>query len=656
MTTSIAVNKKAHIFLLSAIGVIALPHVFHLPNAVIGYFLLLLGWCFAGIFQPARLPGPVLLILLTVCGLAILYFQFHTFLGRDAGTSLFLIALGLKLMELKSARDIYLVNNLAFIVAASQFLFDQSILMAAYILLVSCVLLAVMIFLNSNAPETLTAIKKAAVIVAQAIPMTIAVFIFFPRVEAPRWLLFNDNHEAMTGLSDSMEPGSITDLGMSDELAFRVRFDGAIPPPAQRYWRGPVLTHTNGKRWTQSKNLDYQQQMAKPSYSGQAYQYKLLMEPQNKNWVYALDLPATYPQPLQRNANYQLISPHELDKRSEYQLTSYPLYNTGTITKIEYRDARQLPGAPSGKIKQLVEQLHGFKSSPEEFINHLLNHFRQEDFHYTLTPPLMEENPIETFLFETRRGFCSHYAAAFVYLLRTADIPARVVTGYQGGELNSAGNYLEIRQADAHAWAEVWLENKGWIRFDPTAAIAPERIERSIDTSLLAQGQPIQFSSPSEGALAAINLLKNVRQLWHSVDYNWQRWVINYNSANQSNFLSSFGIGDFRGMVYWMMAIVAIITALLSLYLFYQSPEPVDPGLKAYKKFLKKLAKAGYPKNPGEGPREFAERIKLNLPHHSDGIEAITSAFLAQHYGKYPSPEGSQELKSLIRTLKILRA
>lgn len=656
MTTSIAVNKKAHIFLLSAIGVIMLPHVFHLPYPIIGYVFLLLGWRFAGIFQPARLPGSVLLILLTVCGLAILYFQFHTFLGRDAGTSLFLIALGLKLMELKSARDIYLVNNLAFIVAASQFLFDQSILMAAYILLVSCVLLAVMIFLNSQTPETLTAIKKAAVIVAQAIPMTIAVFIFFPRVEAPRWLLFNDNHEAMTGLSDSMEPGSITDLGMSDELAFRVRFDGDIPPPAQRYWRGPVLTHTDGKRWTQAKNLDYQQQMAKPSYSGKAYQYKLLMEPQNKNWVYALDLPATYSQSLQLNANYQLISPHELDKRSEYQLTSYPHFNTGTITKTEYRDARQLPGAPSEKIKQLVEQLQGFKSSPEEFINRLLNHFRQEDFHYTLTPPLMEENPIETFLFETRRGFCSHYAAAFVYLLRTADIPARVVTGYQGGELNSAGNYLEIRQADAHAWAEVWLENKGWSRFDPTAAIAPERIERSIDISLLAQGQPIQFFSPSEGALAAINLLKNVRQLWHNVDYNWQRWVINYNSRNQSNFLSSFGIDDFRAMVYWMMAIVAVITTLLSLYLFYQNPEPFDPGLKAYKKFLRKLAKAGYPKPPGEGPREFAERIKLNLPHHSDRIEAITSAFLAQHYGKNPSSDGSEELQRLIRSLKIARS
>jgi len=214
-------------------------------------------------------------------------------------------------------------------------------------------------------------------------------------------------------------------------------------------------------------------------------------------------MPAEYALPLSQNANYQLITSEKPDKRTEYKITSYLNYNTGTITRTEYKDATQLPDEPSGKIKQLVKQLHGFDSSPDDFIKQLLNHFRREDFHYTLTPPLMEENPIETFLFETRYGFCSHYAAAFVYLMRVANIPARVVTGYQGGELNKVGNFLEIRQADAHAWAEVWLENKGWVRFDPTAAIAPERIERGINIDQLIPGGAISYMPTGAAAQAA---------------------------------------------------------------------------------------------------------------------------------------------------------
>ncbi len=652
MITNPAHNKEILVFLLSSIGLIVLPHVYHLHLAVFGFFCLLLAWRFVGIWKPERLPTFPIILLLIVSGMAILYIQHRGFLGRDGGTSLFVIALGLKLMEIKTERDLYLINYLAFIVAASQFLYEQSILMAAYILFVCCVLLATLVFINSYVAQTSTSLKKAAVIIAQAIPMTIVVFILFPRVEAPRWLLFNDEHQARMGLSDSMEPGSITDLGMSDELVFRVKFTGAIPPSKQRYWRGPVLTQTDGKKWTQAKDLSYQQHLDKVNFSGKPYQYTLLMEPQDKNWVFALDMPADFPQILRQNANYQLVSPDELDKRTEYKLTSYLNYNTGYLTKTEYKDARQLPGAPSDKIKQLVTQLHGFDSTPEVFINQLLNHFRKEDFHYTLTPPLMEDNPIETFLFETRYGFCSHYASAFVYLMRVADIPARVVTGYQGGEFNAVGNFLEIKQADAHAWAEVWLDKQGWVRVDPTAAIAPERIEKNIDINRLVPGGLISYASSGTGQ-AAFNLLKQARQLWSNVDYNWQRWVINYNNTNQASFLSSFGIADFKTMVYWMMTIVGIITAMLSLFLLYRRPKPIDRTLVVYNRFLKKIAKAGLTKNTGEGARDFAERIKPKLPEQADGIEEITASFIDQRYGSKPSEDGFKRLDRLVGLFKV---
>lgn len=653
MTLTSAHHKNTLIFLLASIGLIVLPHVYHLPVVLFGFFCLLLSWRFIGIWKPEHLPKGLVLLLLTVFGIVILYSQHRGVLGRDGGTSLFVIALGLKLMEIKTERDLYLVNYLAFIVAASQFLYEQSILMAAYILFVCCVLLATLVVINNPVARTRVAIKKSAVIIGQAIPIAIAVFILFPRVEAPKWLLFDNDQQAKMGLSDTMEPGSITNLGQSDELVFRVTFAGDIPPPHLRYWRGPVLTHTDGKKWTQASDLLRQPLLKKPSFSKSSYQYTLLMEAQDKNWVFALDMPAKFPPSVHQNANYQLLSTDDLHQRTEYALTSYSHYNTGAITPTADQQARQLPSTPSYRLKQLVTQLHGFDSSPENFIQQLLNHFRQEDFHYTLTPPLMEDNPVETFLFETRHGFCSHYASAFVTLMRVANIPARVVTGYQGGELNSVGNFLEIRQAQAHAWAEVWLDNKGWVRVDPTAAIAPERIEKTIDTNRLVSEGFINYTSASEGAQAALLWLQHTKQLWRHVDYNWQRWVINYNTSNQSRFLSLLGITDFKTMAYWMGAIIAIITAILSMFLFYQSSKPVDRTLLVYNRFLNKLAKAGLSKKAGEGARDFADRIKPKLPQQSDNIEQITDAFIALRYGSQPTAAGLKQLDRWVAVFKV---
>ena len=646
-------NKSILIFLLASIGLIAFPHSKNIPIPLFAFFYLLLSWRFIGIWKQNWLPNKLTLFFLTVCGLVLIYSQHHGLLGRDAGTRLFVTALGLKLLEIKSERELYLITYLAFIVAASQFLYQQSLLMAAYILFVCCVLLATLVCINSSKPQPFAALKTAGIILLQAIPMAVVLFILFPRIEAPKWMFFNEPHQAKAGLSDSMEPGSISDLGMSDELVFRVKFTKDLPPPSQRYWRGPVLSYTDGKKWTQIKDLRFKQFLDKPVFSGSPYQYTLLMEPQNKNWVFALEMPADYALPLSQNANYQLMTSESPDKRTEYKIISYLNYNTGFITRTEYKDATQLPNPPSDKIKQLVKQLHGFDSTPDAFIKQLLTHFRQEDFHYTLTPPLMEENPIETFLFETRYGFCSHYAAAFVYLMRVANIPARVVTGYQGGEWNKVGNFLEIRQADAHAWAEVWLENKGWVRFDPTAAIAPERIERNINIDQLMPGGIISFSPTGAAAQTAFNWLKQTRQLWSNIDYNWQRWVINYDNKNQSSFLSSLGITDIKAMMYWMIGSIGLIAALLSWLLLYQKQQTVDPVLRIYNRFCKKLAKRGLPKGQCEGAKDFAERIKMTLPEQAGAIDQITHLFIKLRYGKNAGLDDFKSFKQSVEKFKI---
>ena len=650
---NIAQNKSILIFLLSSIGLIAFPHIDHIPIALFAFFFLMLSWRFIGIWKQNWLPNKLIIFFLTVCGLALLYSQHQGILGRDAGTRLFVTALALKLHEIKSERDLYLITYLAFIVAASQFLYEQSLLMAAYILCVCCVLLATLVCINSGKPQPGSVLKTASLIIVQAMPIAAVLFILFPRFEAPNWMLLNEVHQAKTGLSDSMEPGSISNLGLSDELVFRVKFTGALPPPEQRYWRGPVLSHTDGKRWTQAKGTKFGTFLDKPVFKGPSYQYTLMMEPQDKKWVFALDMPAEFSLPLSRNANYQLTTTENPDKRAEYQITSYSNYNTGYITRTEYKDTTQLPGEPSGKIKQLVKQLHGFDGTPEHFIKQLLNHFRKENFHYTLTPPLLEENPIETFLFETRYGFCSHYAAAFVYLMRVAHIPARVVTGYQGGELNKVGDFLEIRQANAHAWAEVWMENKGWVRFDPTAAIAPERIERNITIDQLVPGGAISFALTSAAAREAFNWLKQARQLWSNVDYNWQRWVINYDNKNQSRFLSSLGIADIKAMIYWMIGIIGMITALLSWFLLHQKQKTTDPIVRIYNRFCKKIVKRGLLRGRGEGAKDFAGRVKIKLPEQATNIDQITDVFIKLRYGTNATLDDLKLFNKLVERFKI---
>ncbi|MDD5114498.1 MAG: DUF3488 and transglutaminase-like domain-containing protein [Methylobacter sp.] len=640
-----SINKNILLFLLAAIGLIALPHIENLPSSVTGYFYLLLSWRLVGVWKPQWLPTKLMLLLLTVIGIAILYSLHEGIFGRDAGTRLFVTALGLKLLEIKSERDLYLIIFLAFIVATSLFLYQQSIFMAAYILVVCCVLLGTLVCINSSHSKTWHSLKTAGVIIAQALPMTIVIFILFPRVEAPKWMYFNDKHQAKTGLGDNMEPGTISDLAMSDELVFRVQFTGTIPPPAQRYWRGPVLTQTDGKRWTQNR-IDLSQPIDQPKLTGNPYQYILLMEPQDKNWVFALALPADVSSPLRRNSHYQLVTSANPDKRTEYRITSYPTYNTGTITKDEYQEATQLPGPASANVTQLVQRLHGFDSPPDKFISQLLNHFKTEDFYYTLTPPLMQENPIEQFLFESHRGFCEHYATAFVYLMRVAHIPARIVTGYQGGELNQVGNFLDIKQAYAHAWAEVWLENRGWVRIDPTAAIAPERIEQNINIDQQVANGIISFTPNS--ASAAVDWLKNARQLWGNVDYQWQRWVINYDNKNQSKFLSSLGISDLKTMIYWMAGIIGLITAVLSWVLLRNPGQPTDPAVLAYQRFCKKLVVKGLIKRPGEGAKDFSKRAKKSLPEQAASIDLITQLFIKLHYGKQQNNNDLQRFESLV--------
>ncbi len=645
-------NQRPLIFLLSSVALITLPHFWHIPLSIFGFFCAMLLWRFIAIWKTHWLPHQLILLLLIVGGIALLLSHFRSFLGRDAGTSLFVIALSLKLLEIKQDRDLYLISYLAFIIASSQFLFEQSILMAVYILFICGALLTTLIIINTQQPKTREAIKKSALIIAQALPMTLVLFFLFPRIQAPDWIFFNDpNASAKTGLSDTLEPGSITNLALSAELAFRVKFENDnLPPPRQRYWRGPVYSYTNGKRWTASWQYAYAPYMDAPKFNGKAYKYTVLLEPQNKNWVYALDMPAQFSTNIHKNQHHQLINKKHSTHRSEHQIVSYPDYNTGYITKGEFKENTQLPSPPSEKLNNFVQQLKGFDAANETFINNLLQHFKTEDFYYTLSPPLMEENPIEAFLFETRRGFCSHYATSFVYLMRIANIPARVIGGYQGGEFNRVGKFLEIRQADAHAWAEVWLENKGWVRVDPTAAVAPERVERGVDIDEQLSQRAVNFMSFTN---KNYSWLKKSHQLWQSLDYSWQRWVVQYDTGNQSHFLSSLGINNLKTTIYWMMGLITFITLVLAAYLFKNNHRSIDKASLYYLKFCRTLAKAGLARQINESANDFAVRVKYHFPEQQQKVTTITHLYNQLRYGKYPSEIKLKKLQIAVNKYKV---
>ncbi len=554
-------------------------------------------------------------------------------------------------MEMRKPKDIILITYLAFIVAASQFLYVQNIFMAFYIFLACCLLLGTLILINNPRPQISPALKHSAIILLQAFPFMIVMFIFFPRLEAPKWMFLNDPHAAKIGLSNTLEPGSISRLGRSDELVFRTRFSGALPPPEERYWRGPVFSYTDGKRWSQTKAKKNHLKKTDPEFSGTAYHYTLLQEPQKQNWIFALDIPAKFPGDTVRNKNYQLLASNNPQNRAEYQITSFTTYSTGLITKKEINVNLQLPGQPSKKLTNLVNNLQGPSQTPEQLIKNILNFFSNSDFYYTLRPPLMPDKPIEAFLFEHRRGFCSHYATAFVYLMRVAKIPARVVTGYQGEKFNELGDFLEIRQANAHAWAEVWLEKQGWIRIDPTAAVAPERIEQDVNIDLQIANGEVNFLRNQKQSILG-KWFKHAGLMWDSVDYSWQRWIINYTSENQQSLLNILDIQHFKKLAYVLLGIFSIFTSILIFIMFYKKNISDDLVLSMYHQFCSKIATKGVIIATGEGAKDFAHRCNEKFPHLANQIDAITNLYLQIRYGKLNSADKVVKLKSLISSFK----
>jgi transglutaminase-like putative cysteine protease len=570
-------------------------------------------------------------MVLAMAATAGIFSHYHTLFGRDAGVALLVIMIALKLMEMKTMRDFMVVIFLGYFLVITHFLYSQSIPTALYLLLVVLVTTATMIAYSdtNHAVGARPRLRLASVLLMQSLPLMLVLFVLFPRV-GPLWGLPKDAFSAMTGLSDNMSPGAISQLIRSNAIAFRVKFDGPPPDKSLRYWRGPVLWDYDGRTWTTRKQPPPGAALMTPG--GAPTSYIITLEPHNQRWLFALDLPATPPPSSSISSDFQILAQAPVRQRMRYALTSHTRYRLGaSLGDEEWERALRLP-VTNPKAEQLAAQWRASTNDPRAIANRALTLFREESFFYTLNPPLLGPQAVDDFLFNTRRGFCEHYASAFVFLMRAAGVPARVVTGYQGGELNPMGDYMIVRQSDAHAWAEVWLEQEGWVRVDPTAAVSPSRIEAGIASALPATELP-----PALIQLDA-DWLRRARLSWDAFNNNWNQWVLGYDQERQMRFLSRFnaGLESWQGMAIALASSIAALLLGIATWMLWHIPHRhCDPSLAAYEKFCAKLARRGIIRLAHEGAADFAARSSALRPDLARQIGRITHIYIGIRYGHH---------------------
>ena len=614
-------------------ALLILPHSQNLNPLFIATAFALLAWRALTLWLPNTLPHKFILLPISI-GLAFLVLKtFGMSLGRDASSSLLIILMGLKLLESRTTRDIQALIYMYFFVLITPFLFDQRIELAIYALIIFFLLLFSLVINNTRGftLKNIPLLRLSGLVLLQAIPLMLLFFLLFPRMIGPLWAL-PDDHTAVSGLTDTINPGQISNLALSDKTAFRVRFDGAAPPQKDLYWRGPVFWETDGQAWklTPPRRKSFEQAQVIPPSSSD-FQYTLMMEPHQQFWLYALDIPNQAPKKTRLTHDYQLILSTKLSRNLSFKIRSSTQTKIKQLSNSDRARGLKLPITTDPRVLSLAKQWRLSSSNSNQIVNKALQFYNAE-FYYTLKPPSLGKDPIAEFLFDTKRGFCGHFSTSFATLMRAAGIPARLVGGYQGGLYNKVGDFYNIRQADAHVWVEVWLENDGWTRVDPTAAIAPNRIENSIDVSQNSNNGDIRFLITTPDGLG--KWIQELNWIMHSVDYYWQNAVLAYGPEKQLDFLSSFGIIDWGDMVIWLSVLSGILLLITMGTLFFLHANKVDPVQRAYLKLCKKLAKKAGRRKPHQSASSYIEEASKHFTNNSSDLKRVGQLYLKSRYAK----------------------
>lgn len=586
---------------------------------------------------------------LAIAGVAVaaVLAEYRTVLGPQGGVALLACMSALKLLETQTSRDRALMVLIGYFLLLTNLIHAQDLVLVAYLFGVAILLTGVLVGLQPSALIGGTApFRIAARLVLQALPLAVFMFLLFPRMPAPFGGL-TQVQTSRTGLSDTMQPGSVSELIQSDEIAFRVEFDGTAPPLGELYWRGPVLWDFDGRSWRPASTLPTARVDSNASRSRRV-DYTVTLEPHRQRWLFTLVLPARAPNyPAEATADFQWLAHKPITERIRYRHSAFLEYDMDVgLAPAAREPALSLPTGFNPRARALVADWLAQGYSGQALMRRALEYFREEPFYYSLRPPRLGEHSVDDFLFGTRRGFCEHYASAFVVLMRLGGVPARVVTGYQGAERNVLGNYWVVRQRDAHAWAEAWFPDRGWLRVDPTAAVAPERIERGIGAALPAAERPVAtWDSP---------LLRPMRQAWDLVNTRWNQWVIGYDHQRQQDFLSRLHplLATLRGMIWAFLVGAAAMLVVIFWGLRPRMERPrVDPAVRIFARFKERLRRSGLDTPDNEGPLDLARRIALLRPDLASGARAIATQYAMLRYGG-ASREELARLRSLIRAFK----
>jgi transglutaminase-like putative cysteine protease len=655
-------GRTALLSLLLAGTVAVLPHVMEQPWWVIGVFIFGAVWRYGcethHWHRPDRVARAVLLLFL----LAAIFRHYHTLLGRDPGVALLITLLGLKFLEIKTRRDFVISLFVFYLVILSSFLFSASLWLGAWALLAVVTCTAALIHLMQTPGMGMGLkgrLRLAGVMIAKSLPLMVLIYLLFPRISGTLWSLPVDAHGGLTGLSDSMRPGSIQQLSESQEVAFRVTFDGAPPSQRELYWRALILTHTDGKIWERAPQR-VTEKISTITPLSNPVRYHVTLEPSNQSWLPALDLPVTVPASASFQPDFTLEYQEPVRERLVYTLSSHTRYRTGALVEAERKQDLRLPARLSPRVRALASQWRNQHSEPGDVMQAALDYFHRENFVYTLKPPLLGHDPVDEFLFDTRRGFCEHYASAFVTLMRAAGIPSRVVTGYLGGELNPTGNYLIVRQSDAHAWAEVWMPGNGWVRVDPTSAVAPERIELGLDAVRRLEQQGIGLGEMTpEVVQRAMRLgwfestARHARWYWDLANMTWYRWVVDYGKDRQQRFLNSLGLNNVSAArIIGLGLIGAVLITLIYAFFMLRLKAAHDPAQALYLRFCQQLARVGLTRAPHEGALDFAQRCAHHRPDLAFRIHDITRLYLRARYSDRAT---TNDLPALKRSIAAFR-
>ncbi len=641
-TTERQITRTAVIWQLLACAFVVLPHLEWLPLWVPLLLAVTLGarvmihqgrWSF-----PSRWIK-LALVLASSVGL-ILSFGRHS--GPETMVALLIVGMSLKLLEIYRRRDALVLIYVAFFVLGTSFLFSSSAWIALYALVTLMIVIAALLAIHQRPDVTVKqTLKRTLWLLGPAVPLMVVLFLIFPRLE-PLWSVTLDAPRATTGLSDDMVLGDVSELARSDELAFRVTFSGEVPAPSQRYWRALVLDGFDGRRWYRASDAG-SLRMEKLEQTSDVREYEVVLEPTQRPWLVALDQPVTTPRGMRMQAARTLELPEDLAQRFSYQLTAALSYQLQPLlTQAEKSHYLQLPSTGNTQTRRLAQRwLTESQGSQEVFIQRLLGHFNQS-FTYTLSPGRLLGDSIDRFMFDSQRGYCEHYAAATTFMLRSAGIPARVVAGYQGGEWNPYQGYLQVRQYDAHAWVEVWLEGRGWVRLDPTAAVAPERIESSAES----------FLRSSSDALAASRIfrtgwLRELQLRYDAFNFAWQRWVLNYDHQQETLLADWLG-----GLDYWRLALFLMVPGgLVFAFLAWsqlrnRTPRIEDPVDAALARLQTRVSVRFIPREPQQSLSVWLESLRPLWPEQDGRLQRLAELDTRR---RYAGSQSEREARAIIK-------